>query len=139
MWRIILDFGLKRRDNSRIGVLYKKLFLITVFPVWLELVITFPNSCGSLLLRRNPADTTGITARSNHSYLLFQSVFVPDMRFQGTQLLAFAATVHAHGYMVQPMSRTGLNAQVSNTSLHCPKTRYVPTTLLFPKHSLYQF
>jgi hypothetical protein len=34
------------------------------------------------------------------------------MRSSITKVLAFAASVNAHGYLTSPMSRTGLNAQV---------------------------
>ncbi|KAF2181445.1 carbohydrate-binding module family 20 protein [Zopfia rhizophila CBS 207.26] len=52
------------------------------------------------------------------------------MHFAGIQLLAFAACVHAHGYLTSPMSRTGLNAKNGNDS--CPECTILEPVTAWP-------
>jgi hypothetical protein len=49
-----------------------------------------------------------------HSFLRpFEATYFPTMFSKIAPFLAFVASANAHGYLSSPMSRTGLNAQVS--------------------------
>ncbi|KAF2195999.1 hypothetical protein GQ43DRAFT_283922 [Delitschia confertaspora ATCC 74209] len=48
----------------------------------------------------------------------------------GTQLLALVASVHAHGYLTVPMSRTGLNAQAGKDT--CPECQILEPVTAWP-------
>jgi hypothetical protein len=54
---------------------------------------------------------------AHHSFFLstrpFKAANLPNMFSKIASLLALVASANAHGYLSSPMSRTGLNAQVS--------------------------
>ncbi|KAF9693304.1 hypothetical protein EKO04_008827 [Ascochyta lentis] len=52
------------------------------------------------------------------------------MRWAIAQTLAFAAGIHAHGYLSQPMSRTGLNAQAGADT--CPECTILEPVTAWP-------
>jgi predicted carbohydrate-binding protein with CBM5 and CBM33 domain len=70
-----------------------------------------------MLLARSFNHSSGAPSQLPSSHKIRQSGNLSNMFSKITSLLALVATANAHGYLSSPMSRTGLNAQVSVLSL----------------------